>query len=132
VTAFSAGSHPTGAVNPHALTLLKRHGHDVAALRSKSWDEFALPDAPVMAAVITVCASAAGETCPFWPGAPVTGHWGADDPAAVTGSKAKIEAAFEQAYALLRRRAEALLATRFDTMELPALKQTLDLIGDLA
>jgi len=131
LTAYSAGSHPTGLVNPFSLKVLTAHGHPVDGLRSKSWDEFAVPGAPDMQAVITVCASAAGETCPYWPGAPVTSHWGVDDPAAVTGSGAQKAAAFEKAYGILRRRAEALLSSRIDGRDWLALKQTLDLIGEL-
>jgi arsenate reductase len=84
--AFSAGSHPKGKVNPFALKVLEAHGYGAEGFRSKSWDEFAVPGAPTMDFVFTVCDSAAGETCPFWPGQPMTAHWGIEDPAAVEGS----------------------------------------------
>ena len=102
--AFSAGSHPKGAVNPHALTLLKRLGFDTSALRSKSWQEFADVSAPPLDFVFTVCDNAAGETCPIWPGQPMTAHWGIRDPAAVEGSAAEIAAAFADAYRMLAQR----------------------------
>ncbi|HBG99799.1 MAG: arsenate reductase ArsC [Rhodobacteraceae bacterium] len=131
VSGFSAGSHPTGTVNPGALRLLMRKGLPVSQLRSKSWDEFAAPDAPLMDLVITVCDAAAGETCPIWPGAPLRGHWGVDDPAAVTGSEAEIDAAFERAWDVLTRRADALLALPFADLDPGALKTELDRIGAL-
>lgn len=97
ITGYSAGSQPAGQVNPAALQLLSIKGHDTSALRSKSWDEFSEIDAPHMDAVITVCSSAAGETCPIWPGTPVRAHWGFPDPAAVTES----EFAKQEAFALI-------------------------------
>ena len=106
----SAGSHPKGAPHPGALEVLRRHGHDVSGLRSKSWDEFAEGAAASMDVIITVCDSAAGETCPVCPGAPLTAHWGVPDPAAVEGPPAAVAAAFELAYERLRRRIEAFLA----------------------
>jgi arsenate reductase len=132
VSGFSAGSHPTGTVNPGALRLLMRKGLPVSQLRSKSWDEFAAPDAPVMDLVITVCDAAAGETCPIWPGAPVRGHWGVDDPAAATGDTATIDAAFERAWDVLTRRADALLALRLDSMDAAALTGAVGRIGEIA
>ncbi len=109
VSGFSAGSHPTGTVNPGALRLLMRKGLPVSQLRSKSWDEFAAPDAPLMDLVITVCDAAAGETCPIWPGAPVRAHWGLPDPAtAPDGPQA--EAAFEATFQALKSRIQACLA----------------------
>ena len=96
VQAWSAGSRPTGAPTPFALALLQTKGIDTGFARSKSWDEFAMPGAPKMDFVITVCASAAGEECPYWPGAPMSAHWGLPDPAAVTGSDAEKTAAFAQ------------------------------------
>jgi arsenate reductase len=102
--AFSAGSHPRGAVNPAALDVLRSLGHPVEELRSKSWDEFAVPGAPQLDFVFTVCDNAAGEVCPIWPGQPVTAHWGIADPAAVEGSDAEIHAAFFDAYRQLKNR----------------------------
>lgn len=129
VTAFSAGSQPAGAVHPQSLKLLAEKGHGTSAARSKSWDEFAGPDAPKMDAVITVCASAAGETCPIWPGVPVRAHWGADDPA--KAAKADWDAAFRAAYDLLERRALALLALPVEDMDAGELKAALDRIGEM-
>ena len=103
-TAYSAGSRPGGTVNPHAISLLKNLGYDVGALRSKSWDEFAGPDAPEMDFVFTVCDDAAGESCPIWPGRPTTAHWGVPDPAAAAGTPAQIQLAFDDAYRMLATR----------------------------
>ena len=103
-TAYSAGSFPAGKVNPFALELLEKNGFDTTGLRSKSWDEFAGPDAPIMDFVFTVCDQAAGEPCPFWPGQPVTAHWGIPDPAAATGTPAEVALAFKDAYRLLNQR----------------------------
>ena len=108
--AFSAGSQPKGDVNPFALALLRNAGYDIAALRSKSWSEFAAPGAPKLDFVFTVCDSAAGESCPLWPGQPITAHWGIPDPAAATGSDAEIALAFQDAYRMLKRRIELFLA----------------------
>jgi arsenate reductase len=102
--AFSAGSHPAGRVNPFALELLAKNGIGTAGLRSKSWDEFARPDAPKMDFIFTVCDSAAAEACPIWPGHPVTAHWGVPDPAAVQGSDEERRRAFAEAFALLSER----------------------------
>jgi len=129
VSAWSAGSHPTGAVHPQALRLLREHGHDAARARSKTWDEFAEPGAPVMDAVITVCDAAAAETCPFWPGAPVRAHWGLPDPAALPETAQ--EAGFNAAYATLRHRAEALVTLPLTRMQGADLKAELDRIGAL-
>lgn len=101
---FSAGSHPKGVVNPRTLDLLRQHGYDTSNLRSKSWDEFAQPGAPVMDFVFTVCDDAADEVCPVWPGQPITAHWGVPDPAAATGSDAQIALAFVEAYRALSNR----------------------------
>ena len=98
--AFSAGSHPKGAVNPFALKVLEDYKYPTDGLRSKSWDEFAAPGAPVMDFVFTVCDTAAAETCPVWPGQPMTAHWGIEDPAAVEGTDIQKEAAFVSGGAL--------------------------------
>ena len=98
VRAFSAGSRPKGEPHPLALALLEERGFDTSGLRSKSWDEFATPDAPPIDLVVTVCDNAARETCPVWPGAPLSVHWGVDDPAAVNGSPEEQRAAFELAW----------------------------------
>jgi protein-tyrosine-phosphatase len=107
--AFSAGSQPGGRVNPFSLSLLKEKGIPTGGARSKSWDEFAAPDAPRMDLVVTVCDSAAGEVCPVWPGAPSKAHWGVDDPAAVQGSDAEKRAAFERAFCALKAKIDAFL-----------------------
>lgn len=127
VQAFSAGSQPKGAVHPATLALLSAKGFDTANLRSKSWDEFATPDAPQMDMVITVCGSAAAETCPMWPGTPLRAHWGVEDPAAVEGKGQA--AAFDLAYTLLKAKADALLALPFETLDDAALKTLLNRIG---
>ena len=128
VTAYSAGSHPTGKVHPQSLALLQGKGFDTRQVRSKSWDEFSLPDAPEMDTVITVCSAAAGETCPIWPGAPVRAHWGVDDPAAATSN---IEQAFATAFHILGKRAEAFLALPVEEMDAVSLKAALDSVADL-
>ncbi len=115
VRAWSAGSQPSGRVNPVALETLAAHGVPVPEARSKSWDEFAVPGAPQFDLIITVCGSAAGETCPVWPGHPVTAHWGIDDPAHVEPMEAR-RAAFEVAYNELERRIRALLAEPLESM----------------
>lgn len=102
--AFSAGSHPNGSVNPHALTLLKRFNYKTDQFRSKSWNEFAQAGAPALDFVFTVCDNAAGEVCPIWPGQPMSAHWGVPDPAAVTGTDAEIAAAFADIYGRLNNR----------------------------
>ena len=114
--AFSAGSHPAGRVNPGALAKLRREGHAVAGLASKSWEQFSGPDAPSVDLVITVCDNAAGESCPVWRGSPVTVHWGIPDPAIDTDDTALVVAAFDRAYTQLRGRVEALLALPIETM----------------
>ncbi|WP_321337969.1 arsenate reductase ArsC [Breoghania sp.] len=127
--AYSAGSRPAGDVNPYALALLKRLGHDVSDLRSKSWDEFALPDAPRMDFVFTVCDQAAAEECPFWPGQPMTAHWGLADPAAVRGSEAEITLAFSEAYRMLRQRISTFASLPIASLDRMSLKNRLDEIG---
>jgi len=102
--AYSAGSHPGGTVNPHALSLLANLGYDVSQFRSKSWDEFAGADAPEMDFIFTVCDDAAGETCPIWPGRPASAHWGVPDPARAKGTPAEVQLAFDDAYRMLATR----------------------------
>jgi arsenate reductase len=109
--AFSAGSHPTGKVNPFALDLLETKGIGTAGLRSKSWDEFAQPGAPKMDFVFTVCDSAAGEVCPVWPGHPAKAHWGVPDPAAVQGSDEQKRKAFLEAFTQLSNRIRLFMET---------------------
>ena len=102
--AFSAGSQPAGQVHPQALEMLKRNAFGTEGLRSKSWDEFATPDAPQMDFVLTVCDNAQAETCPLWPGQPMSAHWGVPDPASVTSSAEAQQQAFAEAIRLLHRR----------------------------
>jgi arsenate reductase len=127
--ASSAGSHPKQAPHPLALALLAERGYDVAGLRSKSWDEFAAPGAPAIDLVVTVCDSAAAETCPVWPGHPRRTHWGVPDPAAASGSEARRRAAFEDAYRILEHRVRAFLALPLETLEGDALRRALDEVG---
>ena len=127
--AFSAGSHPKDAVNPHALALLKRRGYAVEGLRCKSWDEFSTPDAPKLDFVLTVCDNAANEVCPIWPGQPMTAHWGIPDPAAAEGDDKIIEHAFFAAYAVLKRRIELFAALPVRSLDRISLKHRLDEIG---
>lgn len=115
IQAWSAGSKPGGTVNPVALETLARHGISCAGARSKSWDEFAAPSAPEFDFIFTVCANAANETCPVWPGHPSTAHWALPDPAHVEPMEAR-RAAFETAYQSLRQRIEAFLALPLETM----------------
>lgn len=127
--AYSAGSHPRGAVNPNAIALLDRLGYPTQDLRSKSWDEFATPGAPKMDFIFTVCDDAAGEMCPVWPGQPVTAHWGLPDPAAVTGDEKAVLAAFRDAYVTLQRRIELFAALPLSGLDRLAIKRRLDDIG---
>ena len=127
IKAWSAGSRPAGRVHPQSLKLLAEKGFPTDGLTSQSWDEYAKPDAPQMDAVITVCGSAAGEECPYWPGAPLRAHWGIDDPAAATPEDQP--AAFETAFALLQKKADRLLALPFEEMSREDLQPVLDKIG---
>ncbi len=131
VHAFSAGSKPNGQPHPMAISLLEARGHDVKYLRSKSWHEFAVPGAPTMDLVVTVCDSAAGESCPLWPGSPLKAHWGIPDPAAVTGGEAAQRAAFALAYQHLETRIGAFLALPFEIMAISALQRELGTIRRL-
>jgi arsenate reductase len=128
--AYSAGSHPAGRVNPFALELLKKNRLETQGLRSKSWDEFAKPDAPKLDFVFTVCDNAAGEVCPVWPGQPVTAHWGIPDPAAVEGSDDAKRWAFQQAFVALSTRINLLLALPVGKLDRHKLKSELDRIGE--
>jgi protein-tyrosine-phosphatase len=127
--AFSAGSHPAGRVNPLALELLEKNGFPTQGLRSKDWSEFSRPGAPFMHFVFTVCDQAAAETCPVWPGQPMTAHWGVNDPAAVTGSDEEKRRAFLRAYTELHRRISLFVSLPFDKISNLALKEKLDEIG---
>jgi len=127
--AFSAGSQPKGEVNPYAMTLLRKSGYDTSAMRSKSWSEFAQPGAPKLDFVFTVCDNAAGEACPFWPGQPMTAHWGIPDPAAAEGSDAEIAVAFSDAYRMLERRIHLFLALPIDKLDRMVLSKRLKDIG---
>lgn len=128
-TAFSAGSQPAGAVRPEALRQLESAHLPVAGLRSKSWDEFAKPDAPHLDFVFTVCDNAANEVCPIWPGQPMTAHWGIPDPAAVKGTPEQLEKAFREAFFLLDRRISLFLSLPLATLDRFSLKRELDDIG---
>lgn len=127
--AFSAGSHPKGEVNLYALNLLRRSGYDISGLRSKNWAEYAHPAAPQLDFVFTVCDNAASESCPLWPGQPMTAHWGIPDPAAATGNEAEIACAFDDAYRMLKRRIELFLALPIDKLDRMVLANRLKEIG---
>jgi len=127
--AWSAGSYPKGAVNPHAIALLKHLDMPAENLRSKSWDEFSKPDAPQMDFIFTVCDDAAGEVCPVWPGHPVTAHWGMPDPAAVEGSDAEKAQAFRDTFRMLTNRIRVFVQLPFEKLDALKLKQHLDEIG---
>jgi arsenate reductase len=129
VQAFSAGSHPSGRVNPLALELLAERGYPTDGLRSKSWDEFAAPGAAAIDVIVTVCDNAAGEVCPIWPGKPVTAHWGIPDPAAVEGSDSERRLAFQQAYGALEARIKRFLALPLEALDPPTLKARMKEIG---
>jgi arsenate reductase len=127
--AWSAGSFPKGEVNPNALKALTDMRLPVDGLRSKSWDEFAGPDAPALDLVFTVCDRAAGEVCPIWPGQPMTAHWGMPDPAEATGTPEQVERQFKDAVITLKRRIELLLALPVGALDRLALKREIDRIG---
>jgi len=128
-TAYSAGSHPGGKVNPFALELLQKNRIDVSGLRSKSWDEFARPGAPALDFVFTVCDNAAGEVCPLWPGQPISAHWGVQDPAAVEGPEELRRKAFLRAFSELSTRINLLLSLPLDKLDRLVLKKKLEEIG---
>ena len=127
--AFSAGSQPKGRVHPEAAKLLQSLGFDTTSFRSKSWNEFAKPGAPALDFVFTVCDNAAGETCPLWPGQPMTAHWGIPDPAAATGSPVEIALAFKDAYRMLARRIEVFVALPIRSLDQLSLQAKLKDIG---
>jgi arsenate reductase len=128
-TAYSAGSHPSGVVRPEALKQIELARASTQGLRSKSWDEFAKPDAPRMDFVFTVCDNAANEMCPVWPGQPMTAHWGVPDPASVTGSPEQIERAFREAFMILDRRIALFLSLPLSTLGQLAIEKEIDRIG---
>jgi arsenate reductase len=128
-TAYSAGSRPSGTVRPEALKQLEMARVPATDLRSKSWDEFAQPGAPAMDFVFTVCDNAAKETCPLWPGHPMSAHWGVSDPATVQGEAAMIERAFRDAFFILERRIGLFLALPLAALDRLALKKEVDRIG---
>ena len=127
--AFSAGSHPAGRVNSYALELLRRLDYSTDGLRSKSWDEFAVPGAPPPNFVFTVCDNTAGEVCPMWPGQPITAHWGIPDPAAVDGTDEQKRKAFDEAFRILERRISLFLSLPIRSLEQLVLQERLSEIG---
>ena len=129
---YSAGSQPKGQVNPNTIRLLNKLGYETAGFRSKSWSEFAQPGAPDLDFVFTVCDDAASETCPVWPGQPMTAHWGIPDPAAANGSDAQIALAFSEAYRMLERRIQAFDALPIAALDAMTLKSKLREIGAMA
>jgi len=129
--AFSAGSHPRGQINPHALQLLQSLGYDISNFRSKSWSGFADPGAPLLDFVFTVCDNAAGETCPVWPGQPMTAHWGVPDPALATGSSAEIALAFKDTYRMLNQRIGIFAALPLRSLDRLSLQKKLRDIGHM-
>jgi arsenate reductase len=128
---FSAGSHPKGYINPYAIKTLEALDYPTDGFRSKNWEEFAAPGAPVMDFVFTVCDNAAGEVCPIWPGQPMTAHWGIEDPAAVEGSDIEKQRIFALAFRYLKNRISLLLATPIARLDKLALKNRLREIGEI-
>ena len=129
--AFSAGSHPAGRIHPLTIDLLERLNFPVAGLRSKGWDEFALPGAPVMDFVFTVCDQAAGEVCPIWPGQPISAHWGFPDPAAFTGTEAEKRAFFAEVFRQIESRVRIFAALPVERLDRLALQREVRRIGTL-
>ncbi|MGD0367402.1 MAG: arsenate reductase ArsC [Acidobacteriaceae bacterium] len=129
-TAFSAGSHPSGTVRPEALRQIESAGLPADGLYSKSWDEFAKPGAPAMNFVFTVCDNAANEQCPFWPGQPMTAHWGVPDPAPVKGTPEEIVRAFRDAFVLLDRRIGLFLSLPLASLQRMAIQTEIEKIGN--
>ncbi len=126
---FSAGSHPAGKVNTFTLDLLRKSHYDVSGIRSKSWDEFASPEAPKLDFVFTVCDDAANEVCPIWPGQPMTAHWGLPDPAKAEGSAAERALAFADTMRMLNQRIGIFVSLPLDRLSKLALQKELDTIG---
>ncbi len=127
--AFSAGSQPKGQVHPYALDLLRKLHFDVTGLRSKSWKEFSGPDAPKLDFIFTVCDNAAQETCPVWPGQPITAHWGVPDPAAATGTEAEVRFAFSEALRMLTNRINIFVSLPLQSVDQLSLQKQIDAIG---
>ena len=127
--AYSAGSHPAGSVNPIAIGWLKKNRFDTDSLRSKSWDEFAAPGAPVMDFVLTVCDNAAGEVCPVWPGQPISAHWGVEDPVSVQGTSEEKEKAFSNVFLILNRRISIFISLPFASLDRISLHREVKDIG---
>ncbi|MBC7416086.1 MAG: arsenate reductase ArsC [Herminiimonas sp.] len=127
---FSAGSRPGGVVNPFAIEQIRKLGYPLKTLRSKSWDEFAPPDAPKMDFIITVCDNAASEACPFWPGHPVSAHWGFEDPAAVAGSDDEKRRAFQKVFNQIQAKVQMLADLPDAMMEMSAVQHALQAIGN--
>jgi arsenate reductase len=127
--AYSAGSHPTRSPRPEALAQLESAGIATAGLRSKSWDDFSAPDAPRLDFIFTVCDNAAAESCPYWPGHPVSAHWGIPDPAAVRGTPEEIARAFRDAFSVMARRIDLLLALPDASLQSLSVQPALDEIG---
>ena len=129
--AYSAGSHPTGKVNPLALNLLRKLNYDVSMLRSKGWDEFATRDAPALDFVFTVCDDAANEICPNWPGQPMSAHWGLPDPAKATGNDAERALAFDDCFRMLNQRISIFVSLPLENLSKLSLQHQLEEIGKL-
>jgi arsenate reductase (thioredoxin) len=129
--AYSAGSHPAGAVNPRALNLLRKTNYDVSKLRSKSWDEFATSEAPPLDFVFTVCDDAANEVCPIWPGQPMTAHWGLPDPAKAQGTDAEKAFAFDDCFRMLHQRISIFVNLPIESLSKLSLQKHLDEIGKM-
>ncbi len=127
--AFSAGSQPAGRVRPEAIRQLELAGLSTKDLRSKSWDEFSVPGAPSLDFVFTVCDNAAQEVCPFWPGQPMTAHWGVPDPASVVGAPEDVERAFREAFSILERRISLFLCLPLSSLDSMAIQRNIDEIG---
>jgi arsenate reductase (thioredoxin) len=127
--AFSAGSQPKGQIHPYTLDLLRKLNYDVRGLRSKSWKEFSGPDAPKLDFVFTVCDNAARETCPVWPGQPMTAHWGVPDPAEATGNEAEVRFAFADAFRMLNNRINIFMSLPLRSLDQLSLQRQLDAIG---